>query len=54
MGVDVPAIVLAGERVGGGECIACQQCMAVCPPNALVPSWRLDVSRSDRLVERTD
>jgi len=52
MGVDVPAIVLAGERIGGGECIACQQCMAVCPPDTLVPSWRFDVTRSDRLVER--
>jgi ferredoxin len=52
MGVDVPAIVLAGERVGGGECIACQQCMAVCPPNTLAPSWRFDVTRADRLVER--
>lgn len=51
MGVDVPAIVLAGERVGGGECVACLQCMAVCPPNALTPSWGFDVTRGDRLVE---
>lgn len=54
MGIDVPASVLAGERVGGGECVACQQCMAVCPPNTLAPSWRFDVTRSDRRVERTD
>lgn len=53
MGIDVPAIVLAGERIGGGECIACQQCMAVCPPNTLAPSWRFDVPRTDRLVERS-
>lgn len=51
MGVDVPAIVLAGERVGGGECVACLQCMAVCPPNALAPSWGLDLTSADRLVE---
>lgn len=54
MGIDVPATVLAGERVGGGECIACQQCMAVCPPNALAPSWMFDVTRKDRLVERSE
>jgi len=52
MGVDVAATVLAGERVGGGECIACQQCMAVCPPNTLEPSFALDWARGDRLVER--
>jgi ferredoxin len=53
MGIDVPSIVLAGERIGGGECIACQQCMAVCPPNTLEPSWRLDLTHGDRLVERS-
>jgi hypothetical protein len=52
MGLDVAATVLAGERVGGGECVACQQCMAVCPPNTLKPSFALDVTGSDRLVER--
>jgi hypothetical protein len=51
MGVDVPGTVLAGERVGGGECVACLQCMAVCPPNTLTPSWGLDLTRGDRLVE---
>jgi ferredoxin len=54
MGVDVAATVLAGARVGGGECIACLQCMAVCPPNALAPSVKLDVAASDRPVLRFD
>lgn len=52
MGVDVAATVLAGARVGGGECIACQQCLAVCPPNALAPTLRFDVAGADRLVVR--
>lgn len=51
MGIDVPAVVRAGERIGGGECITCLQCMAVCPPNALVPSWRIDVTRHDRVLD---
>lgn len=52
MGVDVAETVLAGARVGGGECIACQQCLAVCPPNALAPSLRFDVAGPERLVAR--
>ena len=51
MGVDVPSVVAAGDRVGGGECIACLQCMAVCPPNALQPSIGFDATWTDRLVE---
>lgn len=50
MGVDVAATVLAGARVGGGECIACQQCLAVCPPNALAPTLGFDVAGPERLV----
>ncbi len=53
MGIDVAATVLAGARVGGGECIACQQCLAVCPPNALAPTLRFDVAGPDRLVSRS-
>ena len=53
MDVDVAATVLAGARVGGGECIACLQCLAVCPPNALAPTLRVDVAGRDRLVRRS-
>ena len=49
MGVDVAATVIAGARVGGGECVACLQCLAVCPPNALAPTLRFDVATPDRL-----
>ncbi|MDF1523345.1 MAG: 4Fe-4S binding protein [Trueperaceae bacterium] len=52
MGVDVAAMVQAGARVGGGECVACLQCLAVCPPNALAPTLRFDVAGPDRLVVR--
>lgn len=52
MGVDVAATVLAGARVGGGECVACLQCLAVCPPNALAPTLALDARGGDWLVRR--
>ncbi len=52
MGIDVALTVLDGRRIGGGECIACQQCLAVCPPNTLTPSFRLDFAGRDRLIER--
>jgi ferredoxin len=52
MGVDVAATVQAGARVGGGECVACLQCLAVCPPNALAPTLGFDVTGPDRLVVR--
>ncbi len=52
MGVDVAATVLAGARVGGGECVACLQCLAVCPPDALAPTLGFDVAGPDRLVVR--
>jgi ferredoxin-type protein NapH len=52
MNLRVADVVLAGARVGGGECIACLQCVAVCPPNALVPSFGFDLGGPDRLTER--
>ena len=49
MDVDVPAYVGAGRRVLASECIACLQCVAVCPPNTLRLSVGLDLGGRDRL-----
>lgn len=49
MDVDVPAYVEAGRRVLASECIACLQCVAVCPPNALRLSVGLDIGGRDRM-----
>ena len=49
MDIDIPAYVQRGERVRSSECILCQHCVAVCPPNALKLSAGLDVSVVDRL-----
>ncbi len=52
MDIDIPAYVGAGSRVLSSECIVCQQCVAVCPPNTLTLSFGLDLSGPDRLQER--
>lgn len=52
MDVDIPAYVGAGTRVLSTECIVCQQCIAVCPPNTLSLSFGLDLSGLDLLQER--
>ncbi len=52
MDIDIPAYVGAGTRVLSSECIVCQQCIAVCPPNTLTLSFGLDLSGVDRLQER--
>jgi ferredoxin-type protein NapH len=52
MDVDIPAYVEGGTRVLATECILCQYCVAVCPPNALAPTFALDVAGRDVLQER--
>lgn len=52
MHIDVPAYVEAGERVASSECIMCQHCVAVCPPNALRPTVGFDLATVERLCER--
>ncbi len=52
MGVRIPDYVSAGKRVLSSECIACQHCVAVCPPNTLGLSVRVDVGGEELLRER--
>ncbi|MDX2004148.1 MAG: hypothetical protein SFU83_02635, partial [Meiothermus sp.] len=42
----------AGRRVLSTECIQCQACVCVCPPNTLRLAAGLDVGGEDRLQER--
>lgn len=52
MGIRIADYVAAGQRVLSTECIACQQCVAVCPPNTLRLSVGLDLGGLDLLQER--
>lgn len=52
MDVQIPDHVLAGERIGASECVFCQQCVAVCPPDTLGWSVGLDLGGRDRLRPR--
>lgn len=52
MDIRIPEYILAGERVLSSECILCQQCVAVCPPNTLELSFGLDMGGKDWLEER--
>jgi ferredoxin-type protein NapH len=52
MGIRIADYVAAGQRVLSTECIACQQCVAVCPPNTLRLSLGLDLGGLDLLQER--
>lgn len=49
MDVRIADYVASGQRVLSSECILCQQCVVVCPPNALRLTAELDVSRVDLL-----
>jgi ferredoxin-type protein NapH len=52
MGIRIADYVAAGQRVLSTECIACQQCVAVCPPNTLRLSVGFDLGGLDLLQER--
>ncbi|UCH25525.1 MAG: 4Fe-4S binding protein [Trueperaceae bacterium] len=52
MDIQIPEYILAGQRVLSTECILCQYCVSICPPNTLTLSFGLDVSRSDRIEVR--
>ncbi len=51
MDVDVPAYVSSGRRVLGSECIMCQHCVAVCPPNTLTMSVGFDLGGDEHVRE---
>ena len=53
MDIRIPDYILAGERVLSNECILCQQCVAICPPNTLTLSFGLDLGGKNLLEERT-
>lgn len=52
MDIRIPEYVKAGQRVLSTECIQCQACVSVCPPNALRLAVGLDVGGEDWLQER--
>lgn len=52
MDIRIPDYIISGERVLSNECILCQQCVAVCPPNTLTLSFGLDVGGKNLLEER--
>jgi ferredoxin-type protein NapH len=52
MGIRIADYVASGRRVLSTECIACQQCVAVCPPNTLRLSVGFDLGGLDLLQER--
>jgi ferredoxin-type protein NapH len=52
MDIQIDEYVKRGQRVCSTECIACLQCVAICPPNRLKPSFGLDWSVTEYLKER--
>jgi len=52
MDLRVPEYVAAGRRVLASECIACLQCVAVCPPNTLRLTVGCDLGGEDLRQER--
>ncbi len=52
MDIDIPAYIKEGKRVLSNECILCLQCVAVCPPNTLEPSFGLDWGGENKLELR--
>jgi polyferredoxin len=52
MDVDVPSYVSSGRRVLASECIMCQHCVAVCPPNTLALTVGFDLAVDDVLRQR--
>ena len=52
MDIRVADYIESGTRLLSTECIVCQQCVAVCPPNTLRLSVGLDLGGLDLLEER--
>jgi ferredoxin len=52
MDVRIPEYVVSGRRVLSSECIACLQCVAICPPNTLRLSAGMDLGGLELLEER--
>ena len=52
MDIRIPDYVAAGKRVLSSECIMCQQCVAVCPPNTLRLSLGFDLGGLELLEPR--
>jgi ferredoxin-type protein NapH len=52
MDIDVAGYVASGQRLLSSECIMCQHCVAVCPPNTLSLSVGFDLGGEERLRER--
>lgn len=52
MDIRIPDYIGQGKRVLASECIFCQQCVAVCPPNTLTLSAGFDLGGEDLLEER--
>jgi ferredoxin-type protein NapH len=52
MDIEIPKYIKAGKRVLATECILCQHCIAVCPPNTLGLSFGFDLGGEDLLEER--
>jgi ferredoxin-type protein NapH len=52
MDIQIPDYILQNKRVLATECILCQNCVCICPPNTLKLSAGLDVAGLDLLEER--
>ena len=52
MDIDIPRYIKNGQRVLLTECIFCQNCMAVCPNQALTYSFALDAGGKEFLQRR--
>jgi polyferredoxin len=52
MDIEIPDYISSGRRLLSSECIFCQQCVAICPPNTLRLSVGLDWGGLDQLEER--
>lgn len=52
MDIRIPEYIKAGQRVLSTECIQCQACVCVCPPNTLRLSVGFDVGGLDLLQEQ--
>jgi ferredoxin-type protein NapH len=52
MDIRIPDYIVAGRRVLSTECILCQQCVAICPPNTLHLSVGAGLGGLEWLEER--
>jgi polyferredoxin len=52
MDIRIPDYIASNQRLVSSECIACQQCLAICPPNTLKLSIGFDLGKEERLETR--